>query len=100
MSCERMAGVVMDDAVPTIYLDLEAQWRDLARSMLPSLFTSGENSRPWSDEGVGRPTVHATACPPDREVGGMAISSTGSGPPRASAYAVKPAHELASLGAS
>src|SRR4029077_6608601 len=48
MSWERMAGVVMDDAVQTIYLDLEAQWRDLARFMLPSLFTSGENSRPWS----------------------------------------------------
>ena len=48
MSCERMAVVVMDDAVQTIYLDLEAQWRDLARSMLPSPFTSGENSRPWS----------------------------------------------------
>jgi alcohol dehydrogenase, propanol-preferring len=29
-----------------------------------------------------------------------AISSTASGPPRASAYAEKPAHELASLGAS
>jgi hypothetical protein len=28
-----MAGVVMDDAVHTIYLDLAAQWRDLARQV-------------------------------------------------------------------
>ena len=26
MPCERMAGVVMDDAVQTIYLDRTAQW--------------------------------------------------------------------------
>jgi hypothetical protein len=31
MSCERMAGVVMDDAIQAIYLDLAAQWRDMAR---------------------------------------------------------------------
>ena len=33
MSCERMAGVVMDGAVRTIYLDLAAQWRDMARQV-------------------------------------------------------------------
>jgi Mrp family chromosome partitioning ATPase len=33
MSCERMAGVVMDDAVQTVYLNLAAQWRDLARQV-------------------------------------------------------------------
>jgi hypothetical protein len=33
MSCERMAGVVMDDAIQTIYLDLAAQWRDLAQQI-------------------------------------------------------------------
>jgi hypothetical protein len=31
MSCERMAGIAMDNAVKTIYLDLAAQWRVLAR---------------------------------------------------------------------
>jgi len=34
MSCERMAGVVMDHAIQTIYLDLAAQWRDLARQVV------------------------------------------------------------------
>ena len=31
MSCERMAGIAMDNGVKTIYLDLAAQWRVLAR---------------------------------------------------------------------
>jgi hypothetical protein len=39
-----MAGVVTDDAIQTIYLDLAAQWRDMAKQLemfdpptLPSL---------------------------------------------------------------
>jgi hypothetical protein len=44
IACERMAGVVTDDAIQTIYLDLAAQWRDMAKQLemfepptLPSL---------------------------------------------------------------
>jgi hypothetical protein len=32
-SCEQMAGVVTDDAVQTIYRDLAAGWRELARQV-------------------------------------------------------------------
>ena len=47
MACERMAGVAMDDAVRKVYLDLAAQWRDLARQA--EKFEFHEGPKPTSE---------------------------------------------------